>query len=193
MPENWYKVVEAGTPISQGDLIADCPVMTWVPNRLKIDSGNEVEGLRAAADVMRADVVVMTQACDLAQSHVENIILCPHVSLEEYHGLFEAKMRAERNTPTTKAWRTHCDDVKDGYIWNLAMINAEDHGDIRTAHRIVDFREVFTVPRSFIESLLAQRGRARLTLLPPYREHLSQAFARFFMRVGLPTAVANAW
>ena len=26
----------------------------------------------------------------------------------------------------------------------------------------------------------------RLRLLPPYREHLSQSFARFFMRVGLP-------
>jgi hypothetical protein len=26
-------------------------------------------------------------------------------------------------------------------------------------------------------------------LLPPYREHLSQAFARFFMRVGLPVEV----
>jgi hypothetical protein len=26
-------------------------------------------------------------------------------------------------------------------------------------------------------------------LLPPYREHLSQAFARFFMRVGLPVDI----
>jgi hypothetical protein len=29
----------------------------------------------------------------------------------------------------------------------------------------------------------------RLRLLPPYREHLSQAFARFFMRVGLPVDI----
>jgi hypothetical protein len=26
-------------------------------------------------------------------------------------------------------------------------------------------------------------------LLPPYREHLAQAFARFFIRVGLPVDV----
>ena len=28
-----------------------------------------------------------------------------------------------------------------------------------------------------------------LRLLPPYGEHLSQAFARFFMRVGLPVDI----
>jgi Arc/MetJ-type ribon-helix-helix transcriptional regulator len=28
---------------------------------------------------------------------------------------------------------------------------------------------------------------------PPYREHLSQSFARFFMRVGLHTPIAKAW
>jgi len=26
----------------------------------------------------------------------------------------------------------------------------------------------------------------RIRLLPPYREHLSQSFARYFMKVGLP-------
>jgi hypothetical protein len=30
------------------------------------------------------------------------------------------------------------------------------------------------------------KAAKRLRLLPPYREHLSQSFARFFMRVGLP-------
>jgi len=40
---------------------------------------------------------------------------------------------------------------------------------------------------------LAQRGEPRLRLRPPYREHLSQAFARFFMRVGLPTDIKRTW
>ncbi len=44
-----------------------------------------------------------------------------------------------------------------------------------------------------LETLLLNRNQPRLRLLPPYREHLSQAFARFFMRVGLPVAVATAW
>jgi len=35
----------------------------------------------------------------------------------------------------------------------------------------------------------AKQKDQRLRLLPPYREHLSQAFARFFMRVGLPSDI----
>jgi hypothetical protein len=50
-----------------------------------------------------------------------------------------------------------------------------------------------SVPRSFNESLLTQRGHSRFRLLPPYREHLSQAFARFFMRVGLTIPVEKKW
>jgi hypothetical protein len=44
-----------------------------------------------------------------------------------------------------------------------------------------------------LQSLLKARAIPRPQLLPPYREHLSQAFARFFMRVGLPTPVAKTW
>jgi hypothetical protein len=50
------------------------------------------------------------------------------------------------------------------------MLNAEPHGEQTAAHRIIDFHEVFSLPRVFLE-----------------------AFARFFMRVGLPTPVTPAW
>jgi hypothetical protein len=69
------------------------------------------------------------------------------------------------------------------------MLNAERRAELSTEYRIVDFHAVYTVPRSFLESLLEQRMQPRLRLLPPYREHLSQAFARFFMRVGLPVPI----
>jgi hypothetical protein len=58
-------------------------------------------------------------------------------------------------------------------------------------HRVVDFHIIYTVPRDFLESLLQHRGKPRLRLVSPYREHVSQAFARFFMRVGLPAALAK--
>ena len=58
-------------------------------------------------------------------------------------------------------------------------------------HRVVDFRAIYTVPRDFLERLLKERRKPRLRLLPPYREHLSQAFARFFMRVGLPAPLSE--
>ena len=66
-------------------------------------------------------------------------------------------------------------------------------GEITTEHRIVDFHSVHTVPRAFLDTLIAERAAKRLRLLPPYREHLSQSLARFFMRVGLPIPVTRAW
>jgi hypothetical protein len=51
--------------------------------------------------------------------------------------------------------------------------------------RIVDFGRIYCLPRGYVEKLANHRGE-RLRLLPPYREHIAQAFARFFMRIGLP-------
>jgi hypothetical protein len=50
---------------------------------------------------------------------------------------------------------------------------------------VVDFREIYSLPFDDLVSRAPQFGpRWRL----PYLEHFSQAFARFFMRVGLPCA-----
>jgi hypothetical protein len=53
----------------------------------------------------------------------------------------------------------------------------------------VDFHNIYSIPKSFALSLSKQGKRKRL--LPPYREHLSQSFARYFMRVGLPTDISR--
>ncbi|HET6574322.1 MAG TPA: hypothetical protein VFG68_12000 [Fimbriiglobus sp.] len=51
--------------------------------------------------------------------------------------------------------------------------------------RVVDVRQLFSLPIGFVRKRVGLAGH-RLRLLPPYREHLAQAFARYFMRVGLP-------
>ena len=53
---------------------------------------------------------------------------------------------------------------------------------------LVDFRTVYGVHFDTLLDLIRKSTR-RLRLLPPYREHLSQGFARFFMRVGLPVEI----
>jgi hypothetical protein len=95
--------------------------------------------------------------------------------------------------PSEKAWRRACDDIANGYVWNQAFLNGWHDGGLATEHRIVEFHEVHTLPRAFLESILTQRKQPRFRLRPPYREHLSQAFARFFMRVGLPTPLDRVW
>lgn len=73
------------------------------------------------------------------------------------------------------------------------MLDARPDGELGSEHRIVDFHSIFTVPRLFLDELIERRGARRLRLLPPYREHLSQSFARFFMRVRLPQNITPAW
>jgi hypothetical protein len=193
MNNPWYEAVEADGTLTQGDLIVDCPILHWRDEAVVAGENSECEVLRNAFDVVLCDVIVMTQACDLEHKKVRNVLLCPNLSLEDYRANYEETLKNSGNNPTERAWKSHCNDIREGFIWNMSILNPCTEGPVRISHRIVDFHEVFTVPREFLESLLSQRKAPRLRLLPPYREHLSQAFARFFMRVGLPVGVAQGW
>jgi hypothetical protein len=193
MSDTWYEIVNYKLPLTQGDLIFDCPLLAWQGNALRLEGEGVSKVLENAMSAIQADVVVMTQACDLEQEKVENVILCPHVNLDEHYITWERNRKSTGQNPTDRAWKSHCNDICNGYMWNLTMLNKCRIDGSRIGVRIVFFNEVFTVPRSFLESLLRQRGDSRFRLLPPYREHLSQAFARFFMRVGLPIPIEKEW
>jgi hypothetical protein len=193
MADAWYELVDASIALTQGDLISDCPVLAWKASTLDVRGGSESEVLQSGIDAISTDVVVMTQACDLEHKRVENVILCPHISLTEHYSVWKSQMEGVGQNPTEKAWKAHCNDICNGFVWNFTMLNGCRIGESSIDTRIAYFHEVFTIPRSFLESLLVQRNRARFRLLPPYREHLSQAFARFFMRVGLPIPIEKSW
>jgi hypothetical protein len=53
---------------------------------------------------------------------------------------------------------------------------------------VVSFREVWSLPLVFVRNMAGAIGQ-RPRLRSPYREHLAQAFARYFMRVGLPVDI----
>ena len=193
MSESWYEIVGPDIPLTQGDLIFACPLLAWQDDTLVLGEIDATEALKSAAKGIQADVVVMTQACDLEHGKVENVILCPHVSLDEHHAFWIDNMKISGQNPTEKAWKAYCNRICDGFMWNLTMLDDCRINGSGIGVRVVDFSEVFTIPRAFIESLLAQRGHSRFRLLPPYREHLSQSFARFFMRIGLPVPIEKHW
>ena len=193
MSDAWYKEAAPTVKITQGDLISDCPVMGWKPEPIAFQAGNEREAFKGAFQTIRASVVVMNQACDLENDKVRDVILCPHQGLSEFKLAWEKEKRSKGENPTIKAWVSFCNDMKDGYCWNLSLLNEGSTDTLNIEHRVVSFNDVYTIPRTFLESLLVQIGKPRLQLQPPYREHLSQAFARFFMRVGLPVGITPAW
>ena len=193
MSDAWYEAVDASTRLTQGDLIFNCPLLVWKPGAVSLETSRGAEVLRSAMEAATADVIVITQACDLEHDKVADVILCPHYSLAEYRESWDQMLRSQNQNPSEKAWRRHCEDIRDGFVWNLAMLNEGVAGQQRMDHRVVDFHHVYTIPRTFLESIVQRRAEPRVRLRPPYREHLSQAYARFFMRVGLPTPVRVVW
>jgi hypothetical protein len=134
MSNPWYEVVSPAAPLTQGDLILDCPFLTWNMPSIAADSPVETASLQQSVSAFRADVVVMTQACDLENDKVRNVILCPHVSLDEYRAAFEQALREQGQNPSAKTWKRQCDDIRDGYLWNLSMLNAEEHPELPAPH-----------------------------------------------------------
>jgi hypothetical protein len=120
----WYKKIEPGDNINQGDFILNCPIL--VPM-------HDVKIGTIKANLFEADIIIMSQS--------------------NYHLLNKCDMLNESND-----------------------------------YLVVDFRSVFSVPYSFLKEF-SKKQTTRIRLMSPYREHLSQAFARFFMRVGLPTDI----
>jgi hypothetical protein len=166
----WYTVV-SGDLIEQGDILRSCPIII-PPEDLADDWPPE----SATLDWKESDVVVMTQSCDLVKSRekVSEVLLCPLYGLSRQTGHLATEKGKE--------------DARRGNLPNCHMLNECTIAGHETEVHIVEFRRVHVLPLPFLRRFAMSRGD-RLRLMPPYREHLSQAFARFFMRVGLPTDI----
>ena len=199
MSNAWYEAADATAELTQGDFIFDCPISTWAESQLGLEPAETSqehslpeERLVRRREIISEDVIVMTQACDLANRKVTDVVLCPHFPLSMFREeVWRPEQERKREKSNSDAWAKHFNALKNGYLWNLCVLNSSTVEGLGMDLRVVEFHTVYTVPRDFLETLLRERAKPRLRLNPPYREHLSQAFARFFMRVGLPTAVAR--
>src|SRR5947209_6085308 len=109
MSDSWYEAVDAKIPLTQGDLVFDCPLLTWNAAGLQAGGGTLSEGtLKDLVSAFREDVVVMTQACDLEHRKVEHVVLCPHVPLSTFRLVWERWMAARKQNPSEKAWKRAC-------------------------------------------------------------------------------------
>lgn len=173
-PYPWYGFAE-GVDLLQGDILANCPVVVPAPD---LDPEELTrEGRPARIEVRDHDVVVMSQSCDLANDKLQWVQLCPIFGTEE----LVAQDPSFRSPKTMEALRR-------GNLNGFHLLKACELQGFECSNRIVGFRDIYGMPREFVRRFAQRQGR-RIRLLPPYREHLAQAFARFFMRVGLPVEV----
>lgn len=168
MAENWWKQV-GGTSLAQGDLLPKCRT-PYFPEEPDEDTVLEVEGLEAR-------LIVVTQSCDLENAKVDFVAFCTIHTLDEF---------AEISEPYRK--RSKWNDVVKGRIPGLhLLVSPENPGD-NSACLVVDFGHILSLPIEYVRKHADSLGN-RWRLASPYLEHFSQAFARFFMRVGLPSGI----
>ena len=169
----WFELQEDSADITQGDIIKGCPV----PILKEFDISEE--GQNVKAEIATIDGIVLTQACDIANKKDENIILCAITSKSD---LEEIQRSAGKNE---KEIRKNIDGIIKGQQNAYHIINDYKSEEFSQDYYIINFKDIFSVPVDVARSIAEKNGK-RLRLCPPYREHLSQAFARYFMRVGLP-------
>jgi hypothetical protein len=158
----WYGLV-TGDELEQGDLLEACPIVRPTATN---------EFLQHSANV-----VILSQSCDLLNEKLEIVQVCPMWPLEQ--------LAAEVEYFHSRRGK---EDLRRGNLPGYHLLNRCELPNHESDFLVCDFRSLFGAHLAVAKKLAAQQS-PRVRLLPPYREHLAQAFARFFMRVGLPVDV----
>lgn len=165
----WYDTVE-GEEIEQGDLLLGLEVFFSA-------SEAQVGAPAIEVEMQSFNLMVMTQTCDIQHGKVKSLLLCPRWDLWDF--IDAAELEGQN-------WgKKQREALQRGNLPGYHLLNEANQDGLGIGLGVVDFHEVYTAPTTRIREFAKECGK-RLRLRPPYKEHLSQAFARFFMRVGLP-------
>ncbi len=169
----WYKILnENSSELQQGDLVPECPIV--IPPK-EIIEGSEVD-----IEVKMLDSIILSQSCDLTNDKLEIVLVCPYQPLTRFlKGLPEDRVASRR------AVRKVIDNLRKGTLPGYHLLNKYGEDERLEDYQVVDFKNVYGINIDALKEKVKELN-PRTRLLPPYREHLSQSFARYFMRVGLP-------
>ena len=174
MDYKWYDDVLPNSPIEQGDIIENCKIL--VPNELHYQAILENKENEVPLDIIEINSIILSQSCDIQNEKIDSVIVCPIWSLRKFiekGGWFNSSTARE--------------DLRQGKFPEYHLLQKFESEELPNDFYFVDFHRIYSVPKKFIEAMIKDKSHKRL--LPPYREHLSQSFARYFMRVGLPVDI----
>jgi hypothetical protein len=160
-----------GAALAQGDLLPNCllPLFAEAPD--------PAASRPAESDLKSADLIVVTQSCDLENKAPEFVALCPINSLAEFEAV---------NPEFAK--KGQWENVRKGRVEGLHLLASPAHPGNNLEALVVDFGHIVSLPYIYLTQHAGSLG-PRARLLSPFLEHFSQSLARFFMRVGLPAAI----
>ena len=161
-----FLVPAQDVPLTQGDVLDECPLVGLSAETLIIDLKN------VPVNRWMARVIVLTQACDLAQAKTGVVLVAPVHDAEKIVGQGLLKAAAIR------------DQVRRHLVFGWYFLPAAT-APVALPETLVDLCDLHSVPRIVLEALVAS-GKRRASLSPPYREHLAQHLAVTYMQVALP-------
>jgi hypothetical protein len=151
--------------LSQGDILDGCPLVYWDDSTTEVSEQDKPHGLSAR-------VIILTQACDLANAKTTRIVVAV---------LHDASELVRSGRVKEKFIR---DNVRSGRVYGWYFLPSQP--DLQAMpESLVDLRDLHTVPRGLLEGL-RDRGLHICRLVTPYREHLAQHFSVTYSRIGLP-------
>lgn len=168
----WFdKLSKEVNDVQQGDLIVNCPIIKPPPI---IDPEDTPE-----VEIQLINVIVLSQSCDLINGKLEIVLVSPVLLLEDFLDGLPPSLSG-----TSKARSKTVAKLRQGNIPGYHLLEKPSFEPF-SDYLVIDFRNVYGIHFDALINI-AEQSIDRIRLLPPYREHLSQAFARYFMRVGLP-------
>lgn len=176
----WYEIIE-DNQILQGDFLDKVPIPIPPIDIIEVPGSDVGFEFKGKFKVETFNIVVMSQSCDLDQLEDDHEVLLCH--RYDFSSAYEAKTQKSRNDWGMYAKRKNTSP----YLLNKCELEGFNFD-----YQLVDFHRIFSIPFGLIKMLPVFNAK-RLRLLSPYREHLSQAFAKVFMRVGLPVDIPEKY
>ncbi len=170
----WWEEI-SGPTLAQGDLLRGCIVPIMPANMRHPAAATDTPQYDFTAE--EYDLIVVTQSCDLEHGKARLVAACPCSSLSAY----------ETHSPGFKL-KGEWEQVRKGKREGLHLLAGVSNPSNNRDALVVDFRQIYSLPLGYLSNHAAELLK-RPRLASPYLEHFSQAFARFFMRVGLPSSI----
>lgn len=169
-----------GELIRQGDIFQDFPTLIF---------GN--------FEVEMPFFVVLTQACDLEQDFenrnekketddkkIQSVLVCPaYASKELKKGEHLSKAGLKMTSYSSNLWKT----IKKNN--NLRYHFLETNPDMGLPELIIDFKHYYTIP---MESMYENKEYYLCSMDNLFKEDLSQRFASYLSRIGLPNVIDSS-
>jgi len=167
--------------LAQGDFLCACPVIVPLdtlrkPEKSKHGPPKAVQEIDAS--VREFNVVILTQDCDIPKPSTRHILVCEYKRLADVQK-DSAFFRDNDNL----------ENVRRGYIHRQHLLNKCLRDGLKEKYKtddllVLNFNKIYSVPKELAIRHAAYCGD-RPRLKSPYKERMSQAFAKYFMRIAV--------